>query len=71
MSELIDVRSKLSPRTHAVLSAVSQASGKEMAELIREMADAWADSRVHEATIVARVLRGEGLVGSSGGVPSP
>lgn len=65
--DLIDLRSKVSPRTHAVLHAVSIATGREMAELVREVMSAWAETKIHEATVVSRVLRSEGVVGDSEG----
>ena len=70
MADLIDVRSKVSPRTHAVLTAISLATGKDIAELVREIADIWAESKVHEATLIQRVLKGEGLAGESKGIGS-
>ena len=67
MPDLIDLRAKITPRSHAVLHAVSIASGREMSELVREITDAWAEGRIHEATVVARVLRGEGMSGDDQG----
>lgn len=59
-ADLIDFRTKLTPRSHAVLTAVARASGREMSELVRELVDRWADERVHESTLVLRLARGEG-----------
>lgn len=58
--DMLDVRTKLCPRTHAVLTAISKANGKELAELLREITDEWAEHKVHEATLVQRLIRGEG-----------
>lgn len=70
MSDLVDLRAKITPRTHAVLSAVSQASGRDISELVREITDLWADERVHEAKVIARVLRSEGIAAAQQGEES-
>lgn len=55
--DLIDFRTKLHPRAHAVLTAVARASGKDMNEIVRELLDKWADDEVHKAEIVMRLVR--------------
>lgn len=58
--ELVDFRGKLRPRAHAVLTAVARATGRDMAEIVRELIDTWAEERIHEATLVLRLTEGEG-----------
>lgn len=60
MADLVDFRTKLTPRAHAVLTAVARASNRDMAEIVRDIVEQWADTRVHEATLVLRLARGEG-----------
>lgn len=63
----VDFRLKLPPRTHAVLTAVARASGRDMAEVAREVLDCWAEDRVAESTLVLRLTASEGLPAASGG----
>lgn len=49
-----------------MLTAISRATGREIAELVRELVDAWADVEIRKATLVARLLRGEGSDGNAG-----
>lgn len=58
--ELVDFRTKLTARSHAVLTAVSLAGGRDMAEIAREIIDQWASVRIHESTLVLRLAPGEG-----------
>lgn len=67
MAELVDFRTKLNVRAHAVLTAVSRSSGREMCEIAREVFDQWADERVHEANLVLRLAGSEGLSVASRG----
>jgi hypothetical protein len=64
---LVDVRSKVSERDHKVLTAVSQATGREISDLVRELISEWASAEVHRAKSVTSILRGsEGHSGSLG-----
>jgi predicted DNA-binding protein len=58
--ELVDVRSKLDAETNRVLDAVSHATGREKAAIVREVMAAWAKEEVHRATVVLRLARGKG-----------
>ena len=68
--DLQDLRAKVTRRTHAVLLAKSAATGKELTVLVREVLDVWASDEVHAATVMARLLRSEGLLGELGGLPA-
>ena len=62
--EYQDLRAKVTNRTHKVLLAKSNATGKDISVLVREVLDAWAADEVHAATVMARLLRSEGLLGA-------
>jgi hypothetical protein len=66
--DLQDLRAKISRRAHNVLFAESQTSGRDMQEILREVLDAWADKKIHAATVLMRISRGEGAVGESEGL---
>ena len=62
-----DVRTKLCERDHKVRSAVAQATGRDMAEIVRGLVTTWADAEIHRANSVTSILRGcEGSKGSAG-----
>ena len=61
-----DVRTKLCERDHKVLSAVAQATGRDMAEIVHGLVTTWADAEIHRAASVTAILRGsEGTGGSA------
>jgi hypothetical protein len=60
MSELRDVRAKITVNADQVLDAVARASGRDKSELIREVLDKWAAEKVHEATLIVRLAIREG-----------
>lgn len=64
--DLIDKRTKVTRETDCALRAEELASGREQAEIIREVMHEWAVRRIHGATVLADLLRREGLTGSAG-----
>lgn len=68
-SELKDFRGKLTPRSDCALEAVSRATGKDRAEIVRELVDEWAGQQIHAATVMHRLLQAEGLAGIAEGMP--
>jgi hypothetical protein len=68
-AELHDFRGKLTTRTHCALEARSQATGKDRAEIVREILDAWAADELHAAMVLHRNLLAQGLPGIGGGMP--
>ena len=64
--ELHDIRSKIPTRTHSLLQAIEQATGQTQSEIVRDVLQQWAEKKLHEATIIARVMRGQGIIGSAG-----
>ena len=67
-AELVDVRCKITDKADAVIEARSRASGRERSEIIREVLDRWADGEIHEASVLAGLLRSKGLTGIAGGI---
>lgn len=61
----IDVRTKVDQQTHALLTAVSQATGRDISEIVRGLVHDYLDSETRKAKlIVANLPRGgEGVVG--------
>ncbi len=67
-TDLQDLRAKITRRTHSVLFAKATATGKDISEIVRDVLSAWADEEVHAASVMARLLRDEGVLGESEGV---
>jgi predicted DNA-binding protein len=66
-SELKDLRAKITPRTNAVLEALNRTTGRDKSEIVREILEKWADEQIHAATLIDRLLVGEGEPGISEG----
>lgn len=65
--DMVDFRGKLSKKVHSILFAKSQATGRDMQVIVREVLSAWADDELHAASVMQRVLRSEGVMGESSG----
>jgi len=65
---LVDFRGKLTHETDAVLDALHQATGRDRSDLAREALHAWAEAKIHEASLIDNRLRREGLGGIGGGI---
>ncbi len=64
MSEpLRDVRTKVSSLAWAFVEAESRATGREQAEILREVIHAWADEKHRLFTVTQQLLRGTGNAG--------
>jgi hypothetical protein len=68
-AELHDFRGKITTLTHCALEARSQATGKDRAEIVREILDAWANDECHAAMVLHRNLLAQGLRGIGGETP--
>lgn len=66
--ELIDARLKMTHETNAVLEALSRTSGRDRSELMRDVLHDWALNKIHEANVLAGLLKSQGLTGIEGGV---
>jgi len=67
-AELKDLRAKITPRTNAVLEAINRATGRDKAEIAREILDKWAAEQIHAASLIDRMLAVEGEAGIAGGI---
>ena len=58
--ELRDLRAQITVRTWCALEARSRQSGKEKAEIVREILDQWAAGEVVALSELQRLLESEG-----------
>jgi hypothetical protein len=65
---LIDFRGKVTHETDAVLEAIHMATGRDRSEIVRDVLQQWAESKIHEASLIDLRLRREGLRGIAGGI---
>lgn len=63
MSELKDVRCKITLETWAALKAESRVTGRDQGELARQILHEWALERMRAATLLNATLISEGLDG--------
>lgn len=54
-----DVRTRVSDREHKVLTAVSQASGRDISDIVRGLIVDFVQAEIHRAESIAAVLRDE------------
>lgn len=67
-AELKDFRGKITIETDAVLEAINRVEGRDKSEIARQVLHDWAMARIHESTVLDRLLKAEGLRGIDGGV---
>jgi hypothetical protein len=74
-AELKDFRGKITAEGDCALEAVSRATGKDRAEIVRELVHEWALKQIHAASVMHRLMQSEGLggiaegpAGSAGGI---
>lgn len=68
MSEpLQDLRTKVSPLTNVVLEARARATGRDKAEIAREVLHAWASVEYEAASVMQRLAAVEGIAAASKG----
>lgn len=60
VSELIDVRCKITPEANHVLEALARAGVVDKSEVIRTVLHEWALREITKATLVVRLTRDEG-----------
>lgn len=58
--DMVDFRCKITERTAQVLEALKRSSDKDQAAIARQVLDEWAESRIHESTLVLRLTKREG-----------
>ena len=66
--DLKDFRGKITTEADCVLEAQARVTGKDRQEIAREVLHAWALRQIDEATVLARLLRAEGVSVESEGL---
>jgi hypothetical protein len=65
---LKDFRGKITSEADCVLEAMSRVTGKDRSEIVRDVLHGWATDRLREHSILARLLKAEGLAGEHQGI---
>jgi len=63
-ADLKDFRGKITMETHVALEAESRVSGRDRADIAREILHAWAAKKLHEASVLSGLALAEGITGS-------
>lgn len=63
---LRDLRAKVDTHTWIWLEAESQATGRDISEIVRGVLQSWADKKFHAANVAQRLMAGEGMKGITG-----
>lgn len=63
-AELKDFRTKITREIALALQAESLAFNRDEAEIAREVLQSWALKKIHEATVLTRLARAEGVSGA-------
>ncbi len=61
---LKDFRGKITIETHVALEAESRMSGRDRADIAREILHAWAAKKLHAASVLSDLALAEGISGS-------
>lgn len=65
---LKDFRGKITAEADCVLEAINRATGKDRSEIVRDVLHAWALGELDKHTVLAQLLRAEGLDGAYEGI---
>lgn len=68
-AELKDFRGKITAETDCVLEALAQVSGEERQQIAREVLHKWALEQIKVHSVLARLLKAEGMLGAPTGGP--
>lgn len=66
-AELKDFRGKITTEIDVVLEAKSRATGKDRAEIARDVLQAWALRELHEASLTTALAAAQGIGAASQG----
>lgn len=66
-ADLKDFRGKITEETYLALEAEALAFDRTSADVLREVMHAWALKKIHEASVLSRLMRGEGVGGAGEG----
>jgi hypothetical protein len=61
MTDLVDLRAKITRRASAALEAEHLATGVDKSELVRQILEQWAQGKEHYCNLLLRSLEREGL----------
>ena len=67
MSELHDIRTKIPTHALSLIHALEIATGETGAEIARKWITERAEAELHKASVICRVMKGEGKDGANGG----
>jgi|APAra7269096819_1048525.scaffolds.fasta_scaffold33227_2 hypothetical protein len=62
-AELVDFRGKITPETHAALEALSQVTGRDRNEIVRDWLHEKAAEHIHIASVLHSQLLAKGMAG--------
>jgi len=65
--ELKDFRGKITPEADVVLEAISRSTGKDRAEIARDVLHEWASNQINVATVLDTLMKREGMSGIAKG----
>jgi len=65
-----DYRGGITPISHAVLTAIAEANGMELQELVRDVLHKFALKQVRACSLIQKALKGNGLDADCDGVDS-
>ena len=65
-AELRDFRGKITAEIDIALEAESRVSGRDRADIAREVLHAWALKKLHEASVLNALALAQGIAGTSG-----
>lgn len=68
--ELKDFRGKITGETDCVLEAINRVTGRDRSEIAREVMHRWALEEIEKHSVLTRLLRSEGLLRESEGLPA-
>lgn len=68
--ELKDFRGKITVEADCVLEAINRVTGRDRSEIAREVLHRWALEEIDKHSVLAKLLRSEGLLRESEGSPA-
>ena len=69
-ADLKDFRGKITVETDCVLETINRVTGRDRSEIAREVMHRWALEEIEKQSVLAQLLRSEGLLRESGGAPA-
>lgn len=63
-AELKDFRGKITRETDVALEAEARVSGRDRADIAREILHSWAAKKIHEASVLSDLALAQGIAGT-------